>query len=218
MDKEQHQLWKEKEQCLRLQKRFGDYDTFQKEGGNKKNKIPIFEAVNELLDQGIRDKNPMSLLDVGCGPGHFLWSFKEKVSKLIGLDFSPHMIELAQTQLNKYDVETDFRVGSTWNIPLPSNSVDISLQIDVCMHIGGSWEALKEMIRVAKKHVVFTGPSFEMFFDQMNKKIGKKSWAVSVPLLEKELQNFVETGMINYWKWIPRPESPTYKHRILLMG
>jgi len=213
MDREQHRLWLEEDQCRRLQARFGDYDEFKKVGGNKTNKIPIFETINRLQDQG-----DFSLLDVGCGPGHFLWSFKEKASKLIGLDFSPHMLQLAEDQLNKYNIETEFHLGSTWNIPLEENYVDISLQVDVCMHIGGSWDAIKEMLRVSTKFVVFTGPSFENFSDQMDKKIGGKSWAVSVPLLENHLNELSEKGAIDYWKWIDRPESPTYKHRILLIG
>lgn len=212
-----HQLWEEKEQCIRLQKRFGDYDEFKNKGGNKENKIPIFETVNGILDKGIEDKTPYSLLDVGCGPGHFMWSFKEKVSKLIALDSSTHMIDLAKTQLNKYNVEVDYHVGSTWDIPLENNSVDISLQVDVCMHCGNSWQAIVEMIRVAKQYVIFTGPSFEMFDNIMDKRIGKKSFAVSFPLLTKNLNEMVDTGKLNFYKWIHRPETSTYAHRILLI-
>jgi len=213
MDREQHRLWLEEEQCKRLQARFGDYDKFKEAGGNKENKIPIFEIINELQNRG-----NFSLLDVGCGPGHFLWSFKEKATKLVGLDFSPYMLQLAEDQLNKYEVESEFHLGSTWNIPLEDNYVDISLQVDVCMHIGGSWDAIKEMIRVSRKYVVFTGPSFELFSNQMDKKIGGKSWAVSVPLLEDNLLTLKANSTIEFWKWIDRPESPTYKHRILLIG
>lgn len=214
-DREQHNLWLHEDQCRRLQKRFGDYDTFQKEGGNKENKKPIFETMNKILDEG---EGKYSLLDVGCGPGHFMWSFKEKASKLIGLDYSPYMLDLAQTQLNLYNIETEFHVGSTWFIPLEDDYVDVSLQVDVCMHIGGSWEAISEMIRVSKKYVVFTGPSFENFSDQLNRQIGPKSWAVSIPLLEENLFDYYNSGKVQFWKWIKRPESTTYKHRILLIG
>lgn len=45
MTKNQLELWKIKTECERLQKRFGDYDVFMKNQGNKENKIPIFELV-----------------------------------------------------------------------------------------------------------------------------------------------------------------------------
>jgi ubiquinone/menaquinone biosynthesis C-methylase UbiE len=214
MMKNQLELWKIKTECERLQKRFGDYDVFMKNQGNKENKIPIFSLVNRLLEQS---NNELVLLDVGCGPGHFLWSFKEKVSKLIGLDYSENMLKLAEEQLNKYNVETEFLEGSCWDMPLSDNYVDISLQVDVCMHIGGSWDAIKEMIRVSKKYVVFTGPGFETFDNTMDKRIGKKSFSVSVPLLKKELNILQKNHIIKSYDFLERPRSKTYNHKILFV-
>jgi ubiquinone/menaquinone biosynthesis C-methylase UbiE len=214
MMKNQLELWKIKTECERLQKRFGDYDVFMKNQGNKENKIPIFSLVNRLLEQS---NNELVLLDVGCGPGHFLWSFKEKVSKLIGLDYSENMLKLAEEQLNKYNVETEFLEGSCWDMPLSDNYVDISLQVDVCMHIGGSWDAIKEMIRVSKKYVVFTGPGFETFDNIMDKRIGKKSFSVSVPLLKKELNILQKNHIIKSYDFLERPRSKTYNHKILFV-
>ncbi len=212
-DRVQFDLWLKKEQCERLQKRFGDYDDFVAKGGNKKNKMPIFKTVNELLD---KYNGTLSLMEIGCGPGHFLWGFKERASKIIGIDYSPEMIKLAEAQMSKYEVDQEFSTGSCWDIPLDDNEVDISLQVDVCMHIGGSWDAIKEMIRVSSKYAVFTGPSFENI-NEMDKIIGGKSWAVSVPLLEKELNVMIKEGTIKKYRYVHRPKSPTYAHRILVI-
>ena len=214
IDRVHDSWWLDMGRCKRLQKRFGDYDEFVSNGGNSENKIPIFKVVNNLLDKHI--ENPI-FMEIGCGPGHFLWGFKEKVSKIIGIDYSPAMIELASSQLSKYDVDQEFFIGNCWDIPLLDNSVDISLQVDVCMHIGGSWDAIKEMIRVSRKYVVFTGPSFEGFDDRMNKKIGTKSWAISVPLLEKKLNNLTKDGVIDKYKYVDRPSTEVYDHRILVI-
>ncbi len=215
VDRIQFDLWLKKEQCERLQKRFGDYDEFVAKGGNKKNKIPIFRTVNDLLDE---HSGELSLMEIGCGPGHFLWGFKEKVSKIIGIDYSLAMIKLASDQMSKHDVDQEFFTGSCWDIPLKDNAIDISLQVDVCMHIGGSWDAIKEMTRVSSKYVVFTGPGFEKFDNEMDRRIGGKSWAVSVPLLEKGLDNMIEEGDIKSYRYVDRPESPTYAHRILVIN
>ncbi len=85
------------------------------------------------------------------------------------------------------------------------------------MHVGGSCDAIKEMIRVSNKYVVFTGPSFESFTNEMDRRIGGKSWAVSVPLLEKELINLIKNSTIKSYIYVDRPKSPTYNHRILVV-
>ena len=205
----QFNTWDGEAKCKALQKRFGDYDEFVVKGGNKENKIPIFELMNKLLGE---NNNALELLEVGCGPGHFLWAFKDKVSKIIGLDYSPHMLKLAEEQLNKSDVISEFIQGSCWDLPLTDNFVDIALQVDVCMHIGGSWDSIKEMIRVSRKYVVFTGPSFEMFDSVMDKRIGGKSFAVSIPLLKQRLDSLGVS-----YQFLKRPRTKTYNHCILFI-
>jgi len=212
-NKIQFDTWDDFEKCKQLQKRFGDYDEF-KVKPNKENKISIFESMNGLLDE---HKGNLELLEVGCGPGHFLWVFKDKVSKIIGFDYSPHMLKLAEEQFKKATVESEFIQGSCWSLPFDDNFVDISLQVDVCMHIGGSWDSIKEMIRVSRKYVVFTGPSFESFKGDMDKRIGVKSWAVNVPLLEKELDKLITSKEIKSYAFLDRTRSKTYTHKILLV-
>lgn len=212
-NKIQFETWLSKDKCRKLQERFGSYDEF-KSNPNKENKKPIFEAVDALLD---KREGSLELLEVGCGPGHFLWSFKDQVSKIIGLDYSVEMLKLAEKQLKKADVDSEFIKGSCWDLPLLDNSVDISLQVDVCMHIGGSWDSIKEMIRVSKKYVVFTGVSFEEFTDNMDRKIAKMSWAISVPLLEKKLNKLISQNKICSFRYVDRPRSKTYDHRILVI-
>lgn len=215
-DRGQLKVWHDSNNCKRLQKRFGDYDAYKKNMGNKHNinKVAIFELMYKIFKDY---DEKATLLEVGCGPGHFLWSFKDHVSKLIGLDYSPYMIELAKKQLNKTDVESEFINASCWDIPLSDGSIDIVLQVDVCMHIGGSWDSIKEMIRVSRKHVVFTGPSFENFSDVMDKQIGKISWAVSIPLLKRELDSLLLAGKIKEYSFLERPVSEVYNHKILFI-
>jgi len=205
----QFDIWDGEKKCKLLQKRFGDYDVFMEKGGNKENKIPIFNLIHTLSE---KHNGQLTLLDIGCGPGHFLWSFKDKFSKLIGLDYSQHMLKLASEQLNKVGIDAEFFQGSCWDLPLPDNFVDITLQVDVCMHIGGSWDSIKEMIRVSKKYVVFTGPSFESFDNVMDKKIASASFAVSIPLLRQELDKLD----VRY-QFLERPRTKTYDHRILFI-
>src|SRR5713101_5862065 len=54
----------------------------------------------ELLDRfAMRVRDAGTVCDVGCGPGHVARYLHERGVNVIGVDLSPHMVELAR-QLN----------------------------------------------------------------------------------------------------------------------
>lgn len=211
MNNKQTKTWDKKEKCNSLQKRWGDYDTFP----IKKNKFAIIDvlkdiSINKLNNQG-------SFLEVGCGAGHFLWKIKNNVSKMVALDYSPHMIEIITKQFKDINTPLEVLNASCWNIPLKKKYVDVSYQIDVCMHVGGSWQSIKEMIRVSKKYIIFTGPSFEDFDDEIDKMKYSMSWSISISLLEEKLDNMIKNNIIKKYTYKHRNSTNTYKHRILVI-
>ena len=134
--------------------------------------------------------NNASVLEVGSGLGHNLWAVKDMA-----------IIE-----------------GVDWELPYGDSSHDIVIQMDVCLHVGGSWESILEMIRVARRYIVFTGPSFEDFSDKMDKPIKHKlSWGVSQPLLDGSLDELKREGKIKDYYYLPRPPHGKIKHRILVI-
>ena len=204
-------IWNSRANCLRLQERYGDYDAF-KTGRHSRSKRNVIKLVSRLPK---RCGESLSLLDVGCGPGHFLWLIKDcGYDRLVGLDYSLHMVRLARRQLSRSDAKAGFIRGSCWDIPLPDGSVDVSLQVDVCLHEGGSLASVKEMIRVSRRYVVFTGPSFDRFDEVTDKLIGSKIWAVSVVHLERMLNRLKKDCMIRHYEFMNRPGS-RFRHRIL---
>lgn len=212
-DREQMNVWNSRVNCLRLQERYGDYDAF---GTNRhsRSKRNIIKLVSRLPK---RYGESLSLLDVGCGPGHFLWLFKDcGYDKMIGLDYSLHMLRLARRQLGGSDAEVEFIRGSCWDIPLPNGFVDVSLQVDVCLHVGGGLVSVEEMIRVSKRYVVFTGPSFERFDEVTDKPVGSKLWAISVVHLERMLNRLKKGGAIKYYELMNRPGS-RFRYKILFI-
>jgi ubiquinone/menaquinone biosynthesis C-methylase UbiE len=215
MGKKATERWMNKEKCLKLQERFGSYETYEKTGGgrgeNKKSIIRVLKSLTSLFSQ------PPSILEIGSGPGHFLWVLKDIGSSLVGLDNSQYMIEIAKDKF-KDNKNVSFINGSCWKIPLDDNLYDLVFQVDVCMHVGGSYESILEMIRVSKKYVVFTGPSFEITeYVDIDKQIGKISWAISVPMLNKELDRLMEEKKIKTYRYESRPKTENYKHRILVV-
>lgn len=203
-DKMQLEIWNDRDKCLRLLKYWGGYNDV----GNDPLRKEFIETISELID-GLT-KSPVSLLDVGCGTGHNLWPFRDR-AELTGLDYSEEMINLITEKFKGHNLKVD--QGSCWKLPYKQKVFDIVIQMDVCSHLGGSWESIKEMLRVSKKYVVFTGPSFEDWTDVMDKRIEEKlSWGVSQPLLERRLNR----RKVRYY-YVPRPQHGNIKHRILVV-
>ena len=51
----------------------------------------------------------------------------------------------------------------------------------------------------------------------MDKQIRKHSYAVSTPLLKKELDIFKKNNIIKSYDFLERPKSKTYNHKILFV-
>ncbi len=59
---------------------------------------PIFWYLEKKL--GV-NPSQMSVIDIGCGIGNFLLPLSEKFSQVVGLDFSPKMIEAAKEKVKE---------------------------------------------------------------------------------------------------------------------
>ena len=217
MGKKQSELWMNKEKCLKLQKRFGSYETYEETGGGRgENKQSVIRVLKKIAKTF---KEKPSVLEIGSGPGHFLWVMKDVSKSITGVDISPQMIELASDVFKSNNIPVNLVKGSCWDIPIDDNQYDLVYQVDVCMHVGGSLESILEMIRVSKRYVVFTGPSFEFidFNKDIDKQIGKLSWAISVPMLKKELDQLTKDKKIKRYYFEKRPKTENYKHQILVI-
>ncbi|MFT5871264.1 MAG: 23S rRNA (guanine745-N1)-methyltransferase [Clostridium sp.] len=117
------------------------------------------EALNEVIISSIGGNN-VNILDAGCGEGYFLSRLKESIyikqsnatinSKFdyFGVDIS----KAAVTHAVKRDKEINFIVGSNFNIPIMSNTIDIIIR-----NFAPSDEAeLKRVLKDNGKLVVVT--------------------------------------------------------------
>lgn len=214
--KQQSDTWLNPDKCKLLQEKWGNYNSFAL-CPNKENKKEIIKVLKKIISTFGAEKP--SVLDVGCGSGHFMWAIKDKISRLIGLDFSPEMLKLTKKQFALTKPSPELIHASCWNIPLLDNYVDVVYQVDVAMHVGGSWQTIQEMLRVCKKFIVFTGPSFDAnLTDTMDKKMGSgKRWAVSLPLLNHELKKLKAVGKIKAYDFKKRDATQVYDHKILVI-
>ncbi len=93
------------------------------------------------------------VLDGGCGDGWYSAKISEQGAKAIGLDYSERSIDFAKLLV----ADATFHVGSLTKIPLPDNSVDTIISIQVLEHLPLPEvpHAVAELARVLKKDGAF---------------------------------------------------------------
>ncbi len=63
-----------------------------------------------LVIQECGDVQNKSVLDIGCGSGRISLSLAEKGARVIGIDYSSKMVQLANEQLNRHGASSRFNV------------------------------------------------------------------------------------------------------------
>jgi ubiquinone/menaquinone biosynthesis C-methylase UbiE len=99
---------------------------------------PLLEAVEVA--------GPMSILDVGCGPGYVSAAAAERGAIPTGLDFSQEMIAIAR----KLFPRIEFREGDAQNLPFPEATFDRVLANFALLHVAQPERACAEACRVLK--------------------------------------------------------------------
>ena len=83
-------------------------------------------------------------LDVCCGSGVVGASFRGKVKKVIGLDLTPEMVNLAKQRLD------EVHQGNVYNIPFPDNAFDLVCTREVLHLLPYPERPVSEIFRVLK--------------------------------------------------------------------
>ncbi|MBL1218629.1 MAG: class I SAM-dependent methyltransferase [Planctomycetes bacterium] len=101
------------------------------------------------------------VLDAGCGTGYLSRKLRERGARVIGIDISDCMIEIARSKAP----DIDFRVASCSSISgIPDGTVDLVVSNYVLMDTPDMEEALREFARVLKTGgiavLIFSHPCF----------------------------------------------------------
>ena len=95
----------------------------------------------------------LTVLDYGCGSGENLIHLAYRGAKVIELDLSPELLEIARKRAIAHQVRAEFVVGSGYNTGLPDASVDVVFAIAIFHHL--ELEAAKaELRRIMKPNGV----------------------------------------------------------------
>jgi DNA gyrase subunit B len=165
------------------------------------------------------------LLDVCCGSGVVGASFRGRVARVVGLDLTPQMVELARTRLD------EVVLGDVYDIPFPDASFDAVCNREVLHLLPHPERPLAEVFRVLKPggqlivgQLVPYGPIDAPWFFRV---IKKKQPLLYNHLLQEDLASllagagFVELSVreVLQWEdidtWIDTWETPlVHRHQI----
>lgn len=126
----------------------------------------FWRRLSNRLEQHIARKalmqagNPGSVLDMPCGAGRFWNVLEENPSrKLIAMDNSQHMIDVALARQGTSGTRFETRQASAFEIPLADNAVECIFCIRLVHHIGGHEDRLallQEFSRVASGSIIIS--------------------------------------------------------------
>jgi len=93
-------------------------------------------------------KKGQSLLDVGCGTGHFSFWFHDLGFKVVGMDISTEMLKVARSKIKNEKIR--FIQAGACHLPFPDNSFDVVTLITVLEFLSEPQKALCEAFRVSR--------------------------------------------------------------------
>jgi ubiquinone/menaquinone biosynthesis C-methylase UbiE len=124
------------------------------------------DAFHEVLYRLMQQAAPRTVLDAGCGEGyvaHYL-AERDRSLQVTGVDLSAGAIAYAQEHFGE---AATFRTGSVLALPFSDNAFDLVLCSEVLEHLEAPADAVAQLKRVARRHVLITVP-LEPYFRWVN--------------------------------------------------
>lgn len=75
-----------------------------------------------------------SVLEIGCGPGHFLNACRARGAQVTGIDLSPHAVELAKAEFGIDVIYSDFETAASEGV-FPKQTYDLVFAFEVIEHV-----------------------------------------------------------------------------------
>lgn len=94
-------------------------------------------------------RSEMSVADVGSGTGFVAAGLAPLVQKVVVLDGSPSMLDIARKNLAAYS-NIEFHLAESQSLPLPDASVDVAFANMYLHHCPDPLTAINEMVRILK--------------------------------------------------------------------
>ena len=119
--------------------------------------LPEMESSKKMAKELAKKiQNYDKVLDVGCGSGHYLRSFRREIGNdfyYTGIDATEEYIEFARKAF-KSDPNSNFEVSDIYSIDIMDASYDIVTCNNVLLHLPSIEIPINELIRVGKKFIL----------------------------------------------------------------
>ena len=109
----------------------------------------------------VKPLNPTTVLDAGCGEGFTMDKLiKSGIGRKIeGIEYMKEALIFGK----KLFPHLTIKQGSVYELPYKDNSFDLIVCTEVLEHLEEPAKALKEMLRVSKKHLIISVPNEPLF-------------------------------------------------------
>lgn len=108
-------------------------------------------AVETAVREALSGKRIDSLLDLGTGTGRILELFGGEISRGVGIDLNPEMLQFARANLDRAGLKhCSVRQGDLYNLPFPRDSFDAIVMHQVLHYLEDGARALREAARVLR--------------------------------------------------------------------
>jgi 2-polyprenyl-3-methyl-5-hydroxy-6-metoxy-1,4-benzoquinol methylase len=129
---------------------------------NKRYRPDIYERYRLTLEH-VENNRLKTVLDVGCGSGRYeIGLAKLGVERVLGIDVSPGMIQLAKQSTQEYSSQLEFRVQDFTDFQT-SEMFDLVMAMGVFDYIQEPAPVLRRMRALARHSVIASFPSISWY-------------------------------------------------------
>ncbi len=149
---------------------FSDFEVFFKKMHHR-SILEQFTRQASLFSKGVPLRDPSALqrilklskvastdtvIDFGCGPGIVSCAFGSVAKRVVGVDMTPKMIDLAKEEAKRQNLsaKVSFGLADVYKTGFESGSFDLCVSRFVLHHLEEPAKFLAEMTRVAKSRVI----------------------------------------------------------------
>ena len=145
------------------------------------------ELEKRLLHKLLRTLDGVkTVLDVGCGTGHFTRWFQELGYDAVGLDSSAEMLTEA-----RHRNAISYQIGDAQDLPFAAQSFDVVSLITTLEFVADSVKALSEAVRVARSGLLLGVLNRHSLLTWKYRRSGKPLWQAAQFFTPRELTALV---------------------------